>query len=110
MDIDLTKMDIELKLETFTDHVDSTFTVDAGGTPVELVLFLAEPAKATPKGPGVPDTIREDPFSLLFRGPNEMTLDQRIYSMKHDTLGELALFIVPISQDANGMVYESLIN
>ena len=110
MDIDLTKMEVELKLATFTDHVDSTFVLDADGTPVDLVLMEAKQIKPTPKGPGVPDTVREDPFALLFRGPGDRQLVQRIFRMTHETLGELFLFLVPISKEEEGFIYESVCN
>ncbi len=110
MDIDLTKMEVELKLSTFADHVDSTFVLDTEGTPLDLTLIEAKNIKATPKGPGVPDTVREDPFALLFRGPSDTPLIQRLYSIKHDVLGDLALFLVPIDKDENGIVYESVCN
>lgn len=110
MDIDLTKTPVELQLSTFAGHVDSTFVLDSDGTPLDLILIEAKQIKGTPKGPGVPDIVRDEPFALLFRGPNDAPLTQRIYSMKHDVLGEFALFLVPIDKDENGMVYESIYN
>ena len=39
------------------------------------------------------------PFSLVFQGGPNPPLEQRIYQMEHDKLGELDLFIVPIAVD-----------
>ena len=36
------------------------------------------------------------PFSLVFRGPGEPLLPQRIYRVEHPALGALDLFLVPI--------------
>jgi hypothetical protein len=51
---------------------------------------------------------RRLPFSLLFRGPREIVLPQRIYTLSHTTLGTFGLFLVPIGPDAEGMRYEAI--
>jgi hypothetical protein len=37
------------------------------------------------------------PFSLVFHGGPNPPLEQRIYRIEHDGLGELDLFLVPIA-------------
>ena len=46
-------------------------------------------------------TRREDrsPFSLLFRGPAEAFLEQQIFHLENDDLGELDLFLVTLGPD-----------
>ena len=39
------------------------------------------------------------PFSLVFKGGPNPPLEQRIYRVEHDGLGELDLFLVPIAVD-----------
>jgi hypothetical protein len=51
---------------------------------------------------------RRLPFSLLFRGPREIVLPQRIYPLSHTILGTFGLFLVPIGPDAEGMRYEAI--
>jgi hypothetical protein len=46
------------------------------------------------------------PFSLVFLGPPRMVLPQAIYRFEHETLGALEIFIVPVSQAADGVRYE----
>jgi hypothetical protein len=39
------------------------------------------------------------PFSLVFQGGPNPPLEQRIYRVEHDGLGELDIFLVPIAVD-----------
>jgi len=48
------------------------------------------------------------PFSVVFRGPLEPVLPQRIYGFRNETLGSFELFIVPIGPDDDGMRYEAV--
>src|SRR5215204_206860 len=47
-------------------------------------------------------------FSLLFTGPKNRFLPQRLYSFTHETLGRFPLFIVPVGQDATTFHYEAV--
>lgn len=49
------------------------------------------------------------PFSMLFRGPIGTAYPQRIYAFHHSELGDFSLFLVPIREDADGVVYESIL-
>jgi hypothetical protein len=49
-----------------------------------------------------------EPFSIVFRGPLEPVLPQRIYRFEHEALGAFELFIVPIGTDESGMQYEAV--
>jgi hypothetical protein len=48
------------------------------------------------------------PFSLLFIGPPDILLPQRIYRLENATLGALEMFLVPIGRDAQGVQYEAI--
>jgi hypothetical protein len=39
-------------------------------------------------------------FSVFFSGPGPLVLPQRTYRLRHDELGELELFLVPIGVEA----------
>lgn len=52
-----------------------------------------------------------EPFSLLFRGPREIVLEQQMWLLDNATLGELALFLVAIGPDDDGaMLYDAAFN
>jgi len=90
----------DLTVESFEGRVDEGFRLDADEETLELRLAecerLGEPA------------IERVPFSVVFVGPREPVLPQRIYRLAHDELGELEIFLVPIGQDADGTRYEAV--
>lgn len=53
---------------------------------------------------------RFEHLSLLFRGPAQPLLPQKIYVFEHSRIGAFQLFIVPIGQDAEGTLYEAVFN
>lgn len=101
---------MEFKLSTFSDYINDSFEINTGESTVTFELIEADLITPTPKGPGVPEVIRDDPFSLLFRGPVDQPVSQRLYSFKHEKLGEFEMFAVPVGIDEKGRYYESLFN
>jgi len=97
--VDLT----ELTIETFRDRVGQTFTDDESGAE----LTLEEVEDLTPVAKNVPADSRA-PFSLVFTAPGETVAPQGIRSLRHEELGELPLFLVPIAQDAAGVRYQAI--
>jgi hypothetical protein len=91
-----------LKKSSFDPHVNDKFEVNTdihGVVEVKLVE--------------VSEHNREnlECFSLLFKGPKDQLFDQKIYKVRHDKMGELDLFLVPVvhtKQDA--FYYESVFN
>ncbi len=71
-----------------------------------LTLELVEVTAGREAGGGRP----RGSFSLLFRGPRVPLLPQRIYHLEHDTLGALQVFLVPITPDPQGSLYEAVFN
>ena len=70
---------------------------------VALVLRLIEVnPRRSPRG--------YEQYSALFRGPALPALPQATYAFRHATIGELPLFIVPISRDDEGVVYEACVS
>lgn len=97
-----------LDADYFRTALDQTFTVLAGEQPQ---LRLAEVRNLSG------DTVRDDrqPFSLLFHQPGarvDQALPQQIYSLRNETLGEIALFLVCLGPDlrADGrpLIYEAI--
>ena len=93
-----------LSIGTFAPLVDDEFRVRLDPHP-PLELRLAE---VTPAGDARPDG--RVPFAILFRGPAEPILPQRIYRLEHARLGAIDLFIVPLEPDAAGARYEAVFN
>jgi hypothetical protein len=57
--------------------------------------------------PGGPDAPRQS-FALIFRGPRQPVLAQRIYKLEAGSMGPLEIFIVPMGPDSLGMRYEAI--
>jgi hypothetical protein len=71
-------------------------------SPEEAEPFEVELVEVTeiPRAPG-----GRAPFSLVFRGGPNPPVEQRIYRVEHDKLGELDLFLVPIDWDRYEAVF-----
>jgi hypothetical protein len=52
----------------------------------------------------------QEQFSILFRGPLQPFLQQMTYELKHDALGDVSIFLVPVRKDAEFMYYEAVFN
>jgi len=88
--------------ESFLEHLNTTFrVVQTGGPPIELELVSVTDHDSSPK---------QVQFSICFRGPLETLLRQRTYSLLHDRLGEMELFLVPIARGSDGFRYEAVFN
>jgi len=88
--------------ETFAVLVGDEFRVHDGAERVYVFRLAA----AVPTGLA-PASGRE-PFSILFRGPWDPILPQRIYSVEHAELGRFDLFLVPLEPDDSGARYEAV--
>ena len=90
----------------FAGRVGERFELTADVDP-PLGLELVEATESSELGGSGPDGQERRQFSLVFRGPSTPVLPQSTYALAHADLGELALFLVPISQDAEGTSYEA---
>jgi hypothetical protein len=91
-----------LNLEVFSAARNSSFHLrvdDSSSVEVDLV-------EVTDLG----STNSHEQFSLIFLSRQGVLLPQRIFPVKHETLGEFELFIVPIRKDASGVFYEAIFN
>ncbi len=98
-------MDLSLlTVSDFRPHVGSGFRLHADDV-LEVELVEADDpggsSGATPERPRAP-------FSVVFLGPRDPVLPQRIYRLEHEELGALDLFLVPIGRDAAGVRYEAV--
>ena len=94
-----TQAEFEANLNTaFLLQIDSR-------SPIELKLIAVQPHQSD-----VHPRSDMERFSVFFVGPEDFLLPQNIYSVKHDTMGEFDLFIVPISRQSDGYHYEAIYN
>ena len=94
-------------LETFQPLVGERFEIAADESSIDVVLAEANATQADGE-PDAPNGGARRPFSIVFRGPLEPILPQRIYPFRQDKLGSFELFIVPIGPDDDGMRYEAV--
>ncbi|MGH3079825.1 MAG: DUF6916 family protein [Gaiellaceae bacterium] len=92
-----------LTIDDFSGRLGERFVLELGeGSEVETQLIEAKPLEAGPESDA------RTPFSIVFLGPHEPLLAQRIYPLRHDQLGTFGIFIVPIGRDADGVRYEAI--
>ena len=89
----------------FAPYQNTTFHLsqETEDTP-PLDLELVEVTDKTPEG------FAGEQFSLIFKGPPDMPLYQQTYALEHEEMGEVALFLVPVGQQDDGMLYEAFFN
>ena len=85
----------------FKQAVGSVFTVAIGGRAVSLELTAVHQIASSPRPGGG--------FTLLFKGPRDISLPQAIYHLAGDAITH-DIFIVPVSADATGYQYEAVFN
>ena len=49
-------------------------------------------------------------FALTFRGPGDLFIDQNTYTLTHEEMGELLVFLVPVGRDERGFSYQAVFN
>ena len=114
----------EIRLNTrsrFQERLSDYFqTTDGFGTPISLLLLqindLPEVKKRIEQSKlstGEAKKLQEESFALIFRGPRELPLQQKIYTLRHPVMGEVEIFLVPVgrlrAEDA-GRDYEAVFN
>ena len=92
--------------EEFRQHLNTQFRVLVDTPkPIDLTLAGVEsrPSEAH-------EEAGMERFSVFFTSSPEFLLSQAIYRLTHPQMGEFELFLVPISQDADGFRYEAVYN
>lgn len=87
----------ELQLSDFSPYLNQTFRIHAGlSEPVEAELI-----KIAERGWGMhdPETAKRRPFEIMFRFPPGINVPQKTYSIEHEGLGTLKIFIVPVGPE-----------
>lgn len=94
----------KLQIADFARHLNQTFRIHVE-TPEPLAAELIEVSQMGSRPEG--EEWRQA-FSVVFRGPAEPILPQRIYRVEHEELGSLDLFLVPLGPDKVGVRYEAV--
>ena len=95
-----------LTFDLFENRVGEEFEV-ALPSDGRVALVLTGAREGSEPGGRGPEGEPRRQFSLDFGGPREPVLPQATYAVRHDQLGDLELFLVPMGQDEEGMTYEA---
>lgn len=88
----------DARLEHFSARLGEGFHVGLGDDEsCDLTLVEAGPIRGS-----------ESAFSLIFHGPSHVPLSQNTYALEHPDLGRLPIFLVPVSQQEEGFLYEAV--
>ena len=92
-----------LTLDKFSDKVGQAFVIEeADFPPIELTLTEASALRNY-------SNVQRGPFSLIFTSKGDV-LPQRMYALRHDSLGLQSIFLVPIARDGDTVSYQALFN
>ncbi|MFN2165802.1 MAG: DUF6916 family protein [Anaerolineae bacterium] len=99
----------QLTANDFEQHLNATFTIrvdliDPAYPAMDTTLVSVSSLGRAPE----PDEDRRQAFSLLFLGPDQPILNQRLFAVDSDALGRLDLFLVPVGPGKGGMQYEAV--
>ena len=93
---------MQYRFDDFNSCLDQPFNLELDSSTYPLKLISVD------KHPDSAAMGDHKAFSVVFRGESTPVLEQQIYRIKHDKLGDMELFIVPIGPDEEGMCYEAV--
>jgi hypothetical protein len=88
----------QMPRDDFAAQLNSEFRVDQN---FDAKLIEVTESKLHPQ---------QESFSMLFLMPHEFPITQGIYNFEHSELGTHDIFVVPIEQSADGIVFEAVVN
>ncbi len=99
----------KLTSQDFSAYLNHSFRIQNGpAQPLDLELIQVTDLGSESNSA---QAAARQPFSLVFRGPtSDSYLPQRIYTLEHERMGRLDIFLVPIGPDKQGMRYEAIFN
>jgi len=92
---------VELTKNLFEKHLNSTFRILDKASPTIVDVQLTEVREGR-------STDECEQFSLLFKGPAEPLLTQKMYEVENSRMGHFDLFLVPVAANENGADYEAV--
>lgn len=98
---------LDLNLATFVGQLHTPFRIRrAAGGVVELELTKAQAVRLRTSNC---QRVGGEVFSLIFHGPPEHQLAQRMYTFDHERIGRFKMFIVPVvSRNPQRRSYEAI--
>jgi hypothetical protein len=97
------KMLEQLTHEYFQALLGRKFSVSMGSTVLELQLASCRDIPSPLR-----DKAERQAFSLIFHGPLQPVLPQRIHKLEGGPEGPLEIFLVPVGPDQQSMRYEAI--
>jgi len=91
----------ELTRNAFEKNLSSTFRVLDKESPAIVDVQLSEVREGR-------STDECEQFSLLFKGPAEPLLEQKMYEVENNQMGHFDLFLVPVAASDDGADYEAV--
>ncbi|MEA2175768.1 MAG: hypothetical protein QOD00_3360 [Blastocatellia bacterium] len=86
----------------YAGHLNSLFHhTTKDGQAVDFELVNIETHAAPPS---------HESFALTFRAPSDFPPLQGVYTLEHDKMESGEIFLVPISRDQNGVLFEAVFN
>lgn len=73
----------------------------------DVVLQLTK-AEAGSLDPSAQPVASGRPFSILFKGPGDPQLTQGMHDLEHPAHPLIGIFLVPVGQDEDGLIYEAV--
>jgi len=93
-----------LTIGHFDDKVGHAFVLDEADAPaIPLTLIEAKTLRNYANA-------KREPFSLLFTSQGDFVLPQRIYGLRHDVLGPVSIFLVPLNHQDGITTYQAIFN
>ena len=93
-----------LTLDHFSGCINETFAANFDDVEVPFVLVEARALQSRD-----PNTVRA-PFSLLFRNGSSFLFPQKTYVLRHERIGEVGIFLVPVAQERQGFLDQAIFN
>lgn len=88
----------KISRDDFAAQVNTKFRINQN---FDAELIEVSEAKSYP---------RQESFSLLFLMPENFPVQQRSYLFEHERLGRHEMFVAPIEQTSDGIVFEAVFN
>jgi hypothetical protein len=95
-----------LNMTTFKSQLGTSFLINHQASKVKLELVEVSSFASRQQA-----AAGKEGFSLLFRGPKEMTLKQDTYLIEHEELGMFSFLVVPVGfKNKRAPHYEAVVN
>lgn len=85
----------------FVENLNTVFSAARDETVFDMELIEVLDRKSTPK---------QEQFSLFFRASVDVPAEQGVFHIEHNVLPSGDLFLVPVSRDDVGLVFQAVFN